>query len=128
MDKSKLWHRIAVASAIGCTLTAFIIRLCYIRTEKVFWKQIYKFLEQDSQLVRENVDGTTYGVKVFLKMTPDGIEETGHFYSKKQGADWTETTVGRELFPKEIPRNILKELSRVGKLDVTDQVDIDMDE
>ena len=127
MDKSKLQRRIAIASAIGFTSSAFIIGFYYFRTEKAFWKQIYKSLERDSKRVRENVDGTLYGATVFLEMTPDGIKEIGRFYAKTQGADWTETTVGRKLSPKRIPRSILKELSCVGKLDITDRVDIKVD-
>ena len=124
MDKSKLQRRIAIASAIGFISSAFIIGFYYSRSEKAFWKQIYKSLERDSKRVRENVDGTLYGATVFLEMTPDGIKEIGRFYAKTQGADWTETTVGRKLSPKRIPRSILKELSCVGKLDITDRVDI----
>lgn len=127
MDKSKLQRRIAIASAIGFISSAFIIGFYYSRSEKAFWKQIYKSLERDSKRVRENVDGTLYGATVFLEMTPDGIKEIGRFYAKKQGADWTETTVGRKLSPKRIPRSILKELSCVGKLDITDRVDIKVD-
>lgn len=127
MDKSKLQRRIAIASAIGFISSAFIIGFYYSRSEKAFWKQIYKSLERDSKRVRENVDGTLYGATVFLEMTPDGIKEIGRFYAKTQGADWTETTVGRKLSPKRIPRSILKELSCVGKLDITDRVDIKVD-
>ena len=86
MDKSKLQRRIAIASAIGFISSAFIIGFYYSRSEKAFWKQIYKSLERDSKRVRENVDGTLYGATVFLEMTPDGIKEIGRFYAKTQAA------------------------------------------
>lgn len=90
-----------------------------------FWNDIVKFLNKAIEKVKQLVEGTVYGAKVFLQKLSDGIKEISRHYSKV-GTVWQETTITRTVSESEVPEEIRNRAKYNQELDITDELEMQL--
>lgn len=106
---------LAGAAIIGATLVA------------IFWKEIDAWLKRVYEKLPPSVKENLKGGLAFVKKIGDTFKNLMLYYSYSETTQkWTETTVSREIDPKNIPDHILKKLKSAEKVDITDELEMQL--
>lgn len=91
-----------------------------------FWNDMVSFLKSAIEKVKNLVSGVVYGCKVFIKKISDGFKEISRHYSKVE-QHWEETTITRTVPESEVPPEILKRAESDKELDITDELEMQLE-
>lgn len=107
-------------------LTALIIGCAVAGLIAAFWKDLVKFLQKAIEKVQQVVSGILYGTKVFIKKMSEAVKEISRHYSKVDG-HWQETIVTKTISESEVPEDILKRAGYDTELDITDELEMQLE-
>lgn len=91
----------------------------------VFWDDLRDFLTKAAIKARRIADGAIYGCRVFLKKLQEGVQEISrHYY--KIGQQWSETEYTRQVPASEVPPELLARASPNMELDITEEMEMQL--
>ena len=106
-------------------LIPLLLGAALIGVVAAFWKDLVDFLKTAVQKVQQMVTGVVYGFKVFVKKLYEGVKEISRHYSKV-GQHWQETTITRMVSESEVPAEILERARASEELDITDELELQL--
>lgn len=102
------------------------VALAGIGIVAAFWNDLVSFLKKAVNKVKQIVNGIVYGCKVFVRKLSEGVKEISRHYSKVD-QHWEETTVTRTINESEVPPEILERANRGQDLDITDELEMQLE-
>ncbi len=106
---------------LGAVITAAAVGIV-----RAFWEDILSFLKKAVNRVKQMVAGILYGSKVFIRKLSEGVREISRHYSKVD-EHWEETTVTRTVPASEVPEEFLKKAGYDVELDITDEMELQLE-
>ena len=106
-------------------LIPLLLGAALIGVVAAFWKDLVSFLKKAVEKVQQIVAGTVYGFKVFVKKIHEGVKEISRHYSRVD-QHWEETTITRIVSESEVPSEILERARANEELDITDELEMQL--
>ena len=106
-------------------LIPLLLGAALIGVVAAFWKDLVSFLKKAVEKVQQIVAGTVYGFKELKKKIHEGVKEISRHYSRVD-QHWEETTITRIVSESEVPPEILERARANEELDITDELEMQL--
>lgn len=91
-----------------------------------FWDSLVTWVKQQFQEVKNIIEGTIYGIKIFAQKMGKAFKEISKYYSRNQHGQWEETTKTRKISADEVPPDILKSVGSHSETDITKKLELNL--